>query len=930
MPRKELVLVDGHALAYRMFFALPMDSFSTRAGEPTNATYGFARALMDLILADDPPEYLAVSFDTGKTFRDEIFPDYKATRAKTPDELHMQVDRIREVVAAFNVPILEKDGYEADDVLGTIAQQAAAQGVRVRILTGDRDLLQLVDEQTHVLLAGRKGTDEYDPSAVELKYGIRPDQIVDYKALVGDTSDNIPGVRGVGDKTAVKLLQEYETLEQIYEHVDEIESARFRSALVKGRENALLSQRLARITIDVPVTLDLEACRAADFDRARVADLMRELEFRSLGQRLRERAAGPDGRQLGLFAEAESAVAHSAVASGAERAGTRTHVVSSAADLEALVRHLAEAPAICFDTETTSTDEMTAELVGIAVSPAAGEAYYVPVGHVLEEDRGKQLPAADVIAALRPVLTDPGIPKVAHNAKYDLTVLERLGLSVAPITFDTMLAAWLLEPASRGLGLKNQAWMRLGVEMTEIVQLIGRGAKQITMAQVPIAQAAPYAAADVDMPLRLQQQLEPELKEKGLWRLFAEVEMPLIPVLAQMEQTGVALDPGFLQQMSIELAGRLGALEESIHQLAGHPFNINSTQQLSKVLFEELGLPTEGLRKTKSGHYSTAAGVLETLKGRHAIIDRVLKHREVTKLKSTYVDALPEMVNPATGRIHTSYNQAGAITGRIASSGPNLQNIPIRTELGRQVRRAFVARPGYLFLAADYSQVELRVLAHICQDPGLLEAFQRGQDIHATTAAAVHRIPLDQVTRDQRRFAKSVNFGLLYGMSAFRLARESELTLAEAEHFVESYFDSFPAVRGYLEETIRQAKEQGWVETVLGRRRYFPVLQGTAAGGRTSALARQRAEREAVNFPIQGSAADIIKIAMIDLHRALATEGYRARMILQVHDELVLEVPAEELEPVTKLASRVMEDAYQLRAALKADTKAGPNWLEMT
>ncbi len=921
MSKKELVLIDGHALAYRMFFALPLEAFTTRAGEPTNATFGFTRSLMDLVLSSDPPEYLAVSFDIGKTFRDEIFPDYKGTRAKTPDELHLQVRRIREVVQVLNIPILEVENYEADDVLGTVARQSAAQGVPARILTGDRDLLQLVDEHTHILLAGRGGTEEYDAAKVQDKFGVRPDQIVDYKALMGDSSDNIPGVRGVGKKTAASLLQQYETLDAVYEHLDEIKSNRFRNALDKGRDDAYLSQKLARIVTDVPIELDLEACRTVDFDRARVVALLRELEFRSLADRL----MGSDvasGEQLSLFGVASTVSGPPAAAS------TNTRIVRNQSELSEMLDRLTTAKVISFDTETTGIDEMMAELVGIALSSEAGEGFYVPLGHALEADLAEQLPLDEVLAALRPIMADPKIAKIAHNAKYDLTILQRYGVNVTPITFDTMLAAWLLEPASRGLGLKNQAAIRLGVEMTPIVQLIGRGAKQITMAQVPIAQAAPYAAADVDMPLRLMEQLEPELKDEELWSLFADVEMPLIPVLSQMEQAGVALDTGVLRQMSGELAARLETLVGEIYELVGHPFNISSTQQLSKVLFEELKLPTEGLRKTKSGHYSTAAAVLDSLKGSHKIIDLILEHRENVKLKSTYVDALPNMVNPHTGRIHTSFNQAGAITGRLASSNPNLQNIPIRTETGRQVRRAFVAQPGWLFLAADYSQVELRVLAHICQDAALLDAFRRGQDIHATTAAAVYNISLDQVTSDQRRFAKSVNFGLLYGMSAFRLARESELTLGEAEQFVASYFDSFPRVRDYLQDTIQQAKERGWVETVLGRRRRFPLLKG-ASRDRTSILARQRSEREAVNFPIQGTAADIIKIAMLELHQALDQRGHRAKMILQVHDELVLEVPEDELDTVRDLVVSVMQNAYDLKAALRVDTKAGKNWLEM-
>ncbi|MBN1317224.1 MAG: DNA polymerase I [Anaerolineales bacterium] len=927
MAKKELVLIDGHALAYRMFYALPLDRFNTRAGEPTNATFGFVRTLMDIVFGDDPPEYMAVSFDVGKTFRDDLYPEYKATRAKTPDELHMQVDRIREIIQAFHIPIIEKEGFEADDVLGTIARQATEMGVPTRILTGDRDLLQLVNEKTHILLSGRKGIEEYDSEAVKARYGIRPDQIVDFKAMVGDSSDNIPGVRGVGEKTAASLLNKYETLENIFQNVENISSARFRNAITEGESSAYLSRKLARIVTDVPVDLDLESCRTGDYDRERLVQLMRELEFRTFSERLRETSPAA-GQQLSLFETAVKPAVSKKLPSDASVSQLTYQVVLTKDHLKKLVEKLGQSEIISFDTETTSVDEITADLVGIALSSEPGEGYYVPVGHQLPEDKEKQLPLDLVIEAIRPVLTDPNITKTAHNAKYDYTLLHRYGIDVSPITFDTMLAAWLLEPSSRGLGLKNQAWMRLNVEMTEIKSLIGEGKSQTTMAQVPIFKAGSYAAADVDMPLRLKKKMEPELEEKHLWNLFTTVEMPLIPVLSDMELTGVLLDSDYLKSMSSDLADRLQSVESSIYRIAGHSFNINSTQQLSDVLFIELQLPTEGLRKTSSGRYSTAADVLDQLVGAHEVIDLILQHREMSKLKSTYVDALPEIVNPATRRIHTSYNQAGAITGRIASSQPNLQNIPIRTEMGRLVRRAFVARPGCQFLAADYSQVELRVLAHICQDPALLDAFENDQDIHATTAATVNRIPIDQVTTDQRRFAKSVNFGLLYGMSAFRLARESDLTLDEATKFVEAYFASFPNVRGYLNDTIRLAKEQGWIETVLGRRRYFPVLERSSSG-RTSALARQRAEREAVNFPIQGTAADIIKIAMINLHHALIDGKFESKMILQVHDELVLEVPDNELEVVKELVVNIMAQAYRLRTELKVDTKVGHNWLDM-
>lgn len=927
MTPKKLVLIDGHALAYRVFFALPLESFTTQAGEPTNATYGFVRTLLDLIQADAPPHYLAVSFDIGATFRDEIFADYKGTREKMPDELDVQIARIKEIVAAFNIPILELEGYEADDVLGTIARQGKEQGVRVEIITGDRDLLQLVDENTIVELPpGRYERDpqRYDVAAVVAKFDVPPPRIVDYKALVGDSSDNIPGVKGVGDKTARKLLQQYGTLEGIYAHVDEIKGALGRK-LAEGKDSAYLSYKLATIVTDAPITLDLEACVAQEFDPEPVLALFQTLEFRSLTKRLMQAA-----ETMAAIPEPETTE-------------TKTHLVRTAAALQKLAAVLEKARIISFDVETTGVDKMAVDLVGISLAVKPGVGYYIPVGHMEGEaqvESGQlglfagmaqltphQLPLKTVLDALRPAMTDPNIPKIAHNAKFDYTILARYGLTVTPITFDTMLAEWLINPASRFLGLKEQARQYLSIQMTEISDLIGRGRNEITFDRVPIEQAAPYAAADADVTLRLKQVLEPEVTALGLDRLLAEVEMPLVPVLSDMEQVGVGVDVTVFREMSQELAQRLQELEGAIYEIAGTPFNINSTQQLSDILFKDLNLPHERLRRTKSGHYSTASDVLQGLEesDETGVTRLILEHRELSKLKSTYVDALPDMVNSRTGRIHTSFNQAGSVTGRLASNSPNLQNIPIRTEVGRQIRRGFVARPGWVLLAADYSQVELRVLAHVCKDPALIEAFRQGQDIHRTTAAAVYGIPIEEVKFEQRRFAKAVNFGLIYGMGAFRLSRDSELTLAEAEDFIKVYFQRFPGINRYLERTKRMAHEQGFVETLLGRRRYFPVFKVPGGADRQVVA---RAEREAINYPIQGSAADIIKIAMIRLHQAL-TESYQGRMILQVHDELVLEVPEAELAPVHNLVVDIMSHAYPLDVPLKVDAGSGYNWLEL-
>ncbi|MCA9971816.1 MAG: DNA polymerase I [Anaerolineales bacterium] len=929
MSTRKLVLIDGHALAYRMFYALPLDAFTTKSGEPTNATYGFVRTLLELMLGEQPPQYLAVSFDVGATFRDELFAEYKGTREKMPDELAQQIERIKEVIQTLNVPIMELEGYEADDVLGTIAHQAKAHDVPVLIITGDRDLLQLVDANTQVELPTRGGRqpEVYDETAVVDRFGVRPDQIVDWKALVGDSSDNIPGVRGVGEKTATKLLNQYETLDGIYAHLDDIKGAMGRK-LAEGKESAYLSYKLARIITDAPIALQLEACVTQDFNASDVLQIFHELEFRSLTDMLLARVDDVEA----VVEEATS------------EPPTDVVVVRSEKQLAALVQALNAARVISFDLETTSLDEMSADIVGVCLAVAPPVGYYVPVGHLAGEaqaDSGQmslfageatlapdQLPLQKVLDALRGPLTNPDIPKIAHNAKYDYTILAQHGLQVAPITFDTMIAEWITDPGSKHKGLKDLARHRLGVEMTEITQLIGKGSGQKSFAAVPIDEAAPYGAADADLTLRLVKPLRNEIQEKGLEKVL-DIEMPLIPVLSAMEQAGVGIDQVFFRQMSQDLAARLAALEAQLYEMAGEPFNVNSTQQLSDILFGKLGLPTDGLRKTSSGYYSTAAAVLDGLKAvdESGIIRAILEHRELNKLKSTYVDALPAMVNQRTGRIHTSFNQTGAITGRLASSSPNLQNIPIRSEVGQQIRRGFVAREGWTFLAADYSQVELRILAHVSQDAALLEAFRQDQDIHRTTAAAVYNIPADEVTFNQRRFAKAVNFGLIYGMGAYRLARDSELTLAEAENYIKAYFGRFPGIRTYLDGTKEMARKQGYVETLLGRRRYFPVLQGTMTGSNRQAW--MRAEREAINHPIQGTAADIIKIAMLRLHNALHEGDFRAQMLLQVHDELLLEVPEAELESVKERMVAIMCDAFEMDVPLKVEASTGQNWLEL-
>ncbi|MGV8049846.1 MAG: DNA polymerase I [Anaerolineaceae bacterium] len=924
MP-KILYLLDGHAIAYRSYFALTSGGttrWATRSGEPTAGVYGFASTLLRL-LEQEEPDYMAVSFDTGRTFRHDMFPEYKGTRAKMPEDLRGQIERIREMVDAFNIPRVEIDNFEADDVIGSLAIWATrSEGLGVKIITGDRDLLQLVTNRIVVSLPNTKtnANEDYFPEDVQRKLGVLPEQVVDYKALVGDSSDNIPGVHGIGEKTAVSLLEKYGNLDNIYANLSEI-TGRAGAALTAGRESAYLSQDLARIRIDLNVKLDLDQAKTDCFNPAAVESIFRQLEFRTLTQRLQ-----------GLVKKLHPGLSQSVQGSLFEEAPApkieiqpsgdyETIVVDNPKSLEVCIKDLSQQKRIAFDTETTSTDPMRAQLVGISLAGDPARGYYIPLGH----KKGNQLPLADVRTALTPLLTNPNIGKVGHNTKYDLVCLQQAGFEVSPITFDTMIAEWLINPDSRNLGLKTLSWVRLGVEMTKIQALIGSGKSQITMAEVPIESAAPYAAADAVMSLRLVTPLEAELADRQASKLNRDLEIKLIPVLAAMEENGVLLDQELFTNFSKELQAELNRIEDAIYRQVGEPFNLNSTQQLSDVLFKRLNLePPDRSRKTSTGKLSTAAGVLEEMRGQHPIIDQILEYRELSKLKSTYVDALPLQVNPKTGRVHTSFNQTGTVTGRIASQDPNLQNIPTRTEQGRRVRQGFISAPGQQLLAIDYSQIELRIVAHISQDQAMMEAFRQGQDIHAATAAAIFGIPLEKVDKQQRRHAKAINFGLIYGMSPYGLTRSTDLTLAEAENFVKAYFENFPSVKAWLDQTRILAAKQGYVETLLGRRRYFPNLQ---AG--TNYAMRQREEREAINAPIQGTAADIIKLAMIRLPDALKAANLHALMLLQVHDELIFEVPGEEISETVKAAKSVMENAMKLDIPLTTDARLGRNWGEL-
>jgi DNA polymerase-1 len=939
-----IVLIDGHALAYRAYFGMPA-TFSTAAGEPTHAVYGFTNMLL-VVWKEHNPDYFIVTFDAGDTFRHQMYGDYKATRDKMPDDLSTQITRIEQLVRAFNMPVFTKEDYEADDLLGTLAAQAAAQGIEALIVTGDRDAFQLVGPDIKVIISGRSFADRelYDEERVKERYGVTPKQLIDLKGLVGDTSDNIPGVKGIGEKGGAKLIQEYGTLEGVYENLDKIPQST-RTKLEADKDKAFLSRELGRIITDVPgVTLNVEAGRTTDFDIVEVANLFVELEFNTIFNRI-------PGAPLDKSPQ-EVATSKPKKAKGLVTPDGVYTAVDTPAKLAELVNKLQQSQRLAVDVETDSTDEVQTNLVGIAITPAPGEGYYIPLGHggKTQPKPGEQasffdLPTSDIPqspdlptpppplqlslpaiqSALAPILADPQVAKYLHNAKFDITVLERHGLPVAPPIFDTMIAAWLINNAPDArYGLKELTREQLHIQMTEIKELIGSGSKQLTMDQVPIELVTPYAAADVDMTLRLTETIEPPLRnDQALWSIFQELELPLIYVLKDMELAGIKLDTDALRQMSSQMARQLTELEKKIHQVAGSEFNINSTQQLSDVLFGRLGLPTAGLGKTKSGHYSTAADVLESLRGQHEIIEPILEQRTLTKLKSTYVDALPALTNPRTGRVHTNYNQIGTSTGRVSSSEPNLQNIPIRTEQGREIRRAFVAEPGCRLISADYSQIELRILAHVAEDPGLLQAFAHDEDIHAATASAVLGLPIDQIDKYQRRIAKTVNFGLIYGQTAFGLAQTTGMSRDEARAFIETYFEKYPGVKRYIETTEKLAAEQGYVATLRGRRRDFSRLTSLTGAQRA------RAEREAINMPIQGTAADIMKQAMISLHAELKQRRFRTQLLLQVHDELVLEAPEDEIEGVVKLIHEVMSEAYRLQVPLKVEVEVGQNWLDM-
>ena len=808
-------------------------------------------------------------------------------------------------MAAFGVPVFELDGWEADDVIGTLTRQAEEAGVDSVILTGDRDTFQLISPRVRVDLASSiQDRKVYNEEELAERYsGLTAAQQPDFKALVGDSSDNIPGVPKVGEKRAAALLNDYHNLEGIYDNLDAVKPPSVKSALGENRERAFENRRLMTIDRDAPVTLDLEQCRFWRYDRRDVVALLTELEFFSVVSRV-PNSDGADAAESGAAQEPDTATDYT--------------VVQTQEELDSMIAAIEETGSFTFDTETTDLDAMRAQLAGLSFAVAPGRAWYIPVGH----REGQQLSLESVLAAVRPLFESPDIAKCAHNANYDMTVLANHGVRFANVDFDTMIAAHLLGRSYNQLGLKDLSLNELGHEMTPIKELIGSGRKQITFDQVDIEAAADYAAADADITFRLRDVFEPQLEKDNLRGLMDDTELALLPVLVTMQRHGIKMDSGVLHEMSADLYRQTEQIKSDIYQSVGHEVNLDSPKQLSDLLFAELGLPKT--RRTKTG-YSTDANALEGLKGIHPVVDGILEYRQVSKLKSTYVDALPDMVNPATGRVHTSYNQTGSATGRISSSDPNLQNIPVRTELGRQVRRAFVAdgAPDWQLFSADYSQIELRVLAHLSQDPGLLDAFRRGEDIHASTASLMFEVPINEVDSEMRRIAKVLNFGVIYGLSPHGISQQTGFTREQGREFIDTYFAKYPGINEYLETVKAQARADQYVETALGRRRYLPEINSPNFNTRGGA------ERMAINMPIQGTAADIMKLAMVRVQRRLDAEEMQTKMLLQVHDELVFETPREELEALRDLVFDEMPAAMSLDVTLKVDAKWADNWGDM-
>lgn len=919
---EKLFLLDAYALIYRAYYAFIKNPRINSKGFNTSAILGFVNTLEE-VLRKENPTHIGIAFDpSGPTFRHEAYEAYKAQREETPEAIRQSVPVIKDIIRAYHIPILEIAGYEADDVIGTLATEAGKRGINTYMMTPDKDYGQLVSE--HVFMYrpkyGDKDFEVMGMEEVKAKFDIQsPLQVIDMLGLMGDTADNIPGCPGVGEKTAQKLIAQFGNIENLLAHTDELKGA-IKKKVEENKEQITFSKFLATIKTDVPIALDMEALKREEPDEEELRRLFEMLEFRSLIDRVIKTekkapsspAAQPD--LFGFFAEEDTADAKNSILTRLEDLSYDYQLVDNKEEMAILAEKLLAQNFFSLDTGTTGIDPITAELVGMSFSFAENQAFYVPVPANREE-------ALTIVNIFKPAFENPDSLKIGQNIKYDLIMLANYGVTLKGKMFDTMIAHYVLQPELRH-GMDYLAEIYLKYETIKIEELIGaKGKKQGNMRDLAPEAVYKYACEDADVTLKLKQVLENELETNGVKKLFEEIEMPLVPVLAYMERNGVRIDTDALKETSRHFTARMNQIEEEVHQLAGMEFNIASPKQVGEVLFDRLKI-VEKAKKTKTGQYVTSEEVLESLRGKHEIVGKILEHRGLKKLLGTYIDALPQLINPATGRIHTSFNQTVTATGRLSSSNPNLQNIPIRNEDGKEIRKAFIPDEGCEFFSADYSQIELRIMAHLSNDPHMIEAFQKDQDIHAATAAKIYKVKLEEVTREQRSKAKTANFGIIYGISVFGLAERLNVDRKEAKALIDGYFENYPNVKAYMDQSIQEAREKGYIETIFKRKRYLPDINSK------NAVVRGYAERNAINAPIQGSAADIIKVAMIRIYQRFQEEDIRSKMILQVHDELNFSVLPEEKEKVQQIVISEMEAAYKMKAPLRADHGWGHNWLE--
>lgn len=920
---EKLFLLDAYALIYRAYYAFIKNPRINSKGFNTSAIMGFVNTLED-VLKKENPSHIGIAFDpAGPTFRHEAFEQYKAQREETPEAIRLSVPIIKEIIQAYRIPILEVPGYEADDVIGTLATEAGRRGIPTYMMTPDKDYGQLVSDCVF-MYRPKYGDHEFEVmgvDAVKAKFNIdSPAQVIDMLGLMGDTADNIPGCPGVGEKTAQKLIAQFGSIEEMLEHTDQLKGA-LKQKIENNREQILFSKFLATIKTDVPVALDMEALKRESPNEEELRRLFEELEFRSLLDRVLkvEKKAAPSptpvsGDLFGFFAAEDTEDSKNSNLSSLENLDYDYQLIDTEDKIDDFLQNILTKEIFSLDTETTGTDPIRAELVGMSFSFKENQAFYVPVPANRDE-------AQKIVNKFKPVFENEKTVKVGQNIKYDMLVLSNYGVEIRGRMFDTMIAHYVLQPELHH-GMDYLAEVYLKYETIKIEELIGpKGKNQKNMRDLPPSAVYKYACEDADVTLKLKHILEKELKEQGVEALFEEIEMPLVPVLAYMERNGVRIDTAALKETSLHFTARMQQIEKEVHELAGMEFNIASPKQVGEVLFDRLKI-VEKAKKTKSGQYVTSEDVLESLRGKHEIVGKILEHRGLKKLLSTYIDALPQLINPQTGHIHTSFNQTVTATGRLSSSNPNLQNIPVRNEDGKEIRKAFIPEDGCEFFSADYSQIELRIMAHLSQDPHMIEAFQKGQDIHAATAAKIYKTDLEHVSREQRSKAKTANFGIIYGISTFGLAERLNVERKEAKELIDGYFANYPHVKEYMDESIRVAREKGYIETIFKRKRYLPDINSR------NAVVRGYAERNAINAPIQGSAADIIKVAMIRIYRRFREEGIQSKMILQVHDELNFSVVPAEKEKVQQIVISEMEAAYKMKAPLRADYGWGKNWLE--